>query len=119
MAAKANGSISKMEGVRQALATLSDGAAPTEIQKFLKQQFGLAMTTGHISNYKSDILKKQRIAAKSAANGAPAKAKGKPGPKPGASKRNGVIGLDDIRAVKALAGKLGPANLKSLIDVLA
>jgi hypothetical protein len=50
----------KMEAVRTALRKLGNEATPIKIQEFLKTELKIGMTTEHISNYKSDILKKAR-----------------------------------------------------------
>jgi hypothetical protein len=115
----ANGKISKMEAVRQALATLGNNAYPVAIQKYVKRQYGFIMTTAHVSNYKTDILRK--LAGKligSAAKSSPrsevatmlsAPANGKPA----------SISLQDIETTKALLSRVGAKNLKTLIDLLS
>jgi hypothetical protein len=73
MADKANGQagasapkkgISKMEAVRRALSHLGGDAKPSEMQPWIKQQFGIQMSTDHISTYKGDIRRKQTGRAK-------------------------------------------------------
>src|SRR5207302_187050 len=50
------GRLTKMEGVRRALAGLGGyDASPKDIQDFLKSQFGISMDTAMISNYKSAL----------------------------------------------------------------
>src|SRR5438128_838385 len=58
-AAKADEGMSKKEGVRRALRILGNTAGPLQLQDFLKKEFHITMTTDHISNYKSDILRKE------------------------------------------------------------
>ena len=50
--------ISKMEAVRQALGHFGNDAKPLEMRPLIKQQFGIDMSTDHISTYKGDIRKK-------------------------------------------------------------
>ncbi|SRR5260370_39092976 len=142
MADKANGTttptktpaegISKKEGVRRALAHLGYEATSAQIQKFLKDEFKIVMSTNHIKNYKSDIRRKARVNSKKIA-GKPAHAKPtvakpvsqKPAVKtpvkaaPHANGKASGLSLNDIRAVKSLTGKLGATKLKGLIDVLS
>jgi hypothetical protein len=53
MAAAKMPGISKMDAVRQAIKEFGRDASPTKIQEFVKTKFGLEMTTGHVSNYKT------------------------------------------------------------------
>src|SRR2546429_2236661 len=50
--------VSMMEAVRQALAHFGTDAKPLEMRPWIKQQFGIDLSTDRISNYKSDIRKK-------------------------------------------------------------
>jgi hypothetical protein len=113
---KSKDGISKMEAVRQALAALGKDAGPAEILPFIKEKFGVVMSTDMAYNYKSTALKKKRGK--------------KRGPKPGrkaaaaaTAPSNGRttegISLDDIQAVKALADKLGADKVWRLAQVLA
>src|SRR5262245_34854582 len=116
--AKKKNEMTKNEAVRQALAALGPDAKPMQMQPFIKEQFGIEMSTDHISTAKGEILRKQ-------------KAKKKPGPKPRAEQpaperpkkqparaaANG-ISLQDIEAVQGLVGRVGPDQLKGLIDLL-
>lgn len=96
-----------MDGVRKALAKLGDGAKPLAIQEFVKKKFDLDMETAVISSYKTSITKKE--AGKSAIIRRPVAA-------PAAV---GGISLDDIKAVKDLAERIGADNLQQLATVLA
>jgi hypothetical protein len=95
---KANG-MSKMDGMRRALAELGGDAENQDIRKFLKSQLGINMDTKMISNYKTHL----KAASKSAAIR-----------KPGISAAAPVvpsvadgITLADVRAVRQLAAALG------------
>jgi hypothetical protein len=96
--------ISKMEGMRRAMAELGNDAAPMELQKFLKDELGIAMPTSLISNYKSTIKSSGRSALIR---------------KPGAAKpRADGITVEDIRTVKEVIDKLGAEKVRELADVL-
>jgi len=128
--------INKMEAVRHALAHFGSDAKPLEGRRGLKQQFGIDMSTDHISTYKGDIRRKQ--AGKAKAPTAKKPTASKPGPKkqpasmpqaqqaaarsnarPKKSNAGHRISLDDIQAVKGLVGRIGAEQLRSLIDLLA
>jgi hypothetical protein len=132
MAQKTNGSavptktqadgITKIESVRRALAELGREAKPMQIQRFVKERFGIEMNTDHISTSKADILRKMASKGKPAAKPAEArKAAVTPQAKP-ARQGNGQaskIRLQDLQAVKELVGRVGADQLRALIDVLS
>jgi hypothetical protein len=118
--------IAKKEAVRRSLAKLGKDAMPADIQKDVKERFGIEMNTGHISTTKGELLRKGR------------KGKKKPGPKPGAKKeaapvqaqpaparaeasdgKKGTVAIGDILTVRALLDRVGAEDLKTLIDVLS
>src|SRR5262245_3546852 len=116
MAKKTNG-MSKQEAVRRALEAMGKDAKPSAMQPFIKEKFGIDMTTDHISTAKGEILRRK-------------KGKKEPGPKPQAAqparaapkpagKAANGISLQDIQAVQGLVGRLGANQLKGLIDLLA
>jgi hypothetical protein len=110
------GGMNKMEAVRQALGQLGKHAKPMQIQANIKSRFGIEMSTDHISNYKSTILKgkggKRKASKMHPVEVAAAK--------PAASvKGNSHLSLHDVDTVKHLLRRLGPHSLKGLIDVLA
>ena len=103
----------KAEAIRRALAKLGNKAMPTEIQGFIKSNFDVEMTTKVISVYKSKLAKK----------------KGKPGRKP---KEDGAISepapqramheaisFKDLRIVKEIRTRLGPARMREIVALLA
>jgi hypothetical protein len=104
---RANGAISKMEGVRRALAELGKEAAPKEIHEFLKSKFGITMDPAMISNYKSSL--------KSAGKTAMSR---KPGRPASTVSTTGGITLDDVRAVKEVVDKIGADKVRQLAEVL-
>jgi hypothetical protein len=102
----------KAEAIRRALAKLGNKAMPTEIQGFIKTNFGVEMTTKVISVYKSKL----------------AKNKGKPGRKPkeagavseAAPQRamHEAVSFKDMRTVKEISLRLGPARMRALIELM-
>jgi hypothetical protein len=110
--------ISKQEAVRRALAHFGRDAKPAEMQGWIKQQFGIEMSTDHISTAKGEVLRKagaKKAAApkpqvqRAAASTSPAKCTG----------TDSGIPLADILAVKDLVGRLGAGPLHTLIDAFA
>src|SRR6516162_3924379 len=103
----------KAEAMRRALAKLGNQALPAEIQDFVKTHFGVEMTTKVISVYKSKLVKK----------------KGKPGRKPkvvgetaeAAPKAvtHGGVTFKDLRTVKEISDRLGPARMRELVELVA
>jgi hypothetical protein len=113
----ANGKpISKMEAMRQIFDARGYDIKPLEIQSHLKKEFGINMTTTVISSYKTTITSKRKgkrgkkkmsaIAAESQAAPAPVS-------------RAGGITVEDIRAVKELAKRIGADKVRQLAEVLA
>ena len=109
--------ISKMEAMRQAIQKLGVDAANDAIQAALKSDFGVTMTTGMFSTYKSAILremgkgKKGRKLAPKATEAPVAN-----GRKVGAG---GGITVDEIAAVKKLIDTIGAEKVQQLARVLA
>jgi hypothetical protein len=113
--------MTKMEGVRRTLRELGKNAMPLQIQDHLKKQFGIDMTVAHISNYKSEILRKKKGKGKRGRKAAamiPAEAKAS-APVSAPGKGTGGFSLEDIQTTKALVGRIGADRLRTLIDVLA
>jgi hypothetical protein len=131
------GGMTKMDGVKQALAELGSGAKPLQIRDHLKRRFNIDISPDVASNYKKVIAKKAAKAkARPAANrgqpAAPQPASGTQSPPAsvpkvkatvpraaGDGKATGSIRLEDIQAVKELVGRVGAGPLRSLVDLLA
>jgi hypothetical protein len=114
---KRNG-MSKMDGVRNALAALGNDAQPIQIRSYVKEKFGMEMSTAHVSNYKTAIMRKQPVKAshtKVKLLKKPAAAKAAPGRKPTGVKSG--FNIDDLETVKALVVRVGQNNLKTLIGL--
>jgi hypothetical protein len=122
--------LTKREGVRRALADLGKDAKPLRIKDYVKDKFGIDISASVVSFYKKDLKKRKKGASK--AKAAPAKTSPKAAPKTAVKKataklqkrtapaaRANGIGLDDVRTVKALVGRVGADNLRKLIDLVA
>ena len=109
----------KMDMVRDALAHFGKKAKPAQMKPYIKDTFGVEMSTDHISTYKGNILRKKGGGKK-------------PGPKPkgaevatadavhrGPGRRPSAVSLRDLGTVKDLLGRVGARELRSLIDLLA
>ena len=105
---------SKLGLVREAIGTLGNDALPKAIQEEVKSKHRKNLDLNLISNYKNIVLKKGGKAEPKATTG-----KKKMGrPKKTVSNGKGGITLDEIKAVKALAERLGAEKLKQLAEVL-
>jgi len=117
------GKITKNEAVRRALVELGDEAKLADLKEWIKNSFGYEMSTNHISTSKGDIFRKR--------GGPPKPAGKKRGPKPKApplvvlvpvvaeSNRKDSIVIEDVLALKDLVERVGPTQLRTLIDALA
>jgi len=119
--------ISKLEAVRRALNELGDDAKPQEIADHLKNKFQLDITLAHVSNYKSKIQragKKNRgrprkiVAATATAQEMQGRSNDSQRTRPAGERGSGSISIEDIKAVKELADRLGMDKLQDLARVL-
>ncbi len=117
--------ISKKEAVRRSLATLGKKASPVDIQKDIKERFGIDMNTGHISTTKGELRRegKKKPGPKKAAlkpqEQAAASPPVQPAPAPARDGKKASVEIDDILALRALLDRVGVHQLRTLIDVLA
>jgi hypothetical protein len=105
--------VSKTEAVKRALDRLGPDAKPLDIQEHIKKRFGLVLPTSLISNYKFTLAKREggqsRLIPRAKAET----------PEPAATGGSAAeITLEDIRAVKALADKIGAEKVRALAQVL-
>ncbi len=100
----------KAEAIRRALAKLGKKAMPAEIQDFIRTNFGVEMTTTVISVYKSKL--KGKPGRKPKVEGATAEA----APQPAA---HAGVTFKDMRTVKEISDRLGPARMKELVELMA
>ena len=111
--------LTKREAVRRTLVALGGNPGPSEIQKHLKDHFGLEMNTNMISSYKSQLTggtgrrKKKRGRPAGTTSAAAATAE-KPAPS-----HAGEVAWKDIRAVKDIAGRIGVKGLRELVEYLS
>jgi hypothetical protein len=119
VAKKIGASITKQDAVRRALTALGKQAPAKDIQKHVKEAFGIEMTIDHIYNAKSNVLAKRKKAAKKHAAPKPAPEKPSVQAAPAVNKKTGGISIEDVEAAKALVGRVGAEQLHSLIDLLA
>src|SRR5580693_100357 len=48
-----------LDAVRQAISELGKDASPIKIQEFVKSKFKMDMTTAHVSNYKTTVVREK------------------------------------------------------------
>jgi hypothetical protein len=122
-AARPPASLTKIDAVRQAQAALGRKAKPLAIQKYVKDELGVDISTSVISTYKREIARRAKkskggakarpapvasVAARETTQKAPAVKK--------PTAESGGISLKDILVVKELVGRLGAGPLHTLID---
>ena len=135
---KSSGSLSKKDAVRRALQDLGNEAKPLQIREHIKKRYHIEMSLDHISTVKGEILRetgqakpaaRKPTATPSAAAKPAAQQPAVPqrtlrtedsakGAKSAGGREQG-ISLKDIETVKDLVERVGAANLKKLIDVMA
>lgn len=112
------GSTSKMGMVRTSLEELGKDAKPMAIQEHIQAKHGVEIPKIIISNYKSTILKKKGGGRKK--RGRPVGSKSAIAPvATGATSSSKGLRMEDIAAVSGLVGRLGAAQVRQLVDVLA
>jgi hypothetical protein len=103
----------KTEAVRRALAKLGNKAMPTAIRGFIKTNFGVEMTAQAISVYKYKLVKeKGKLGRKPKEDGW----NGEPAPKPSMHE---AVTFKDMRTVKEIRNRLGPARMRELVALMA
>jgi hypothetical protein len=128
--AKPPAKLTKMDAVKQAQAKLGKDAKPLAIQKYVKDELGIDISTAVVSAYKKEIAKKAKkgqagAKPKGRAKAAPvaSAAARETAPKPPAATKpaaeSGGVPLKDILAVKELVERLGAGPLHTLIDAFA
>jgi hypothetical protein len=99
--------MSKMQAVRNAIASGGKDIKPAAILEYVKTNHNITMSVAMASNYKSHILRKGKRRRKMQVAKAPA------------AVRNGGITMADIQTIKALADRLGAKKVQQLAAVLA
>ena len=98
---------SSMGAVRMAMRALGHDVATQALHDHIQSEYGLNIHNNKISAYKSSIRKQAGLkSTRGRGTSRPAKAD------------VSRINMDDIRAVKQLADRIGAARLRELIDVL-
>jgi hypothetical protein len=108
--------MTKIAAVRKALRVLGKNAMPIQIQDYVKT-LGVEMSTAHVSNYKTYLLKGKKGKKKGRKKGA-SEVAATMAPAPVKAKEAGTLSIADIEAVKDLVGKVGQENLKNLVGLL-
>jgi hypothetical protein len=102
------GAVTQMSAVRESLKELGYDAETQRLHDHILSKYSLDIENNKISSYKSTIRKHagyKSTRGRKAGGRVAAAAAG--------------IGVEDIRAVKALAARIGANRLRDLIDVLA
>src|SRR5262245_66016589 len=94
--AKKSNEMSKKEAVRKALEAMGKDAKPSEMQPFIKEKYGIDMTTDHISTAKGEILRAGKKKAKKQGPKPQAAQPAKAAPKPARKAANGISLQDKI-----------------------
>jgi len=115
----AEGTVSKMEAVRQTLAAGIE--KPQEAVSHIKEKFGLDITTAIFSSYKSAINSKKGSTPGKRGRKAKAASSIDSEPRNTASSHSASAGNGILLAkeVKALVGKYGAEAVKGMADVFA
>jgi hypothetical protein len=109
----------KMEAVRRAMDALTYDASPSEIQKYIKDNFDVDMNANMISSYKSTLRGKAGIAGRRRKKrGRPKKvaAMANDGVAPASSRDS--VPWKDLRTIKDIALRLGKRGLRDLVELL-
>lgn len=107
----------RMTQVKKALRRLGPDAKPLQIQEYLLKR-GLEMDASVISNYKGILLKRQAETAGEEGPAAAARPSAAPRSAARSTAGSGSISVDDLRAVKELADRMGADNLRQIIDLV-
>jgi hypothetical protein len=110
MAKAKDGTVNKMDLVREALSDLGPAAKPAAIAEAIKAKSGVEVSKNIISAYKSMLKKRAGLGATrgrrgSATSVAPAG-------------RGGSVSISDLEQVRDLVNRHGAEQLKKLIGVL-
>jgi hypothetical protein len=101
----------KTEAVHRALDELGPDAKPLEIQAFVKDRFGVEISTKVVSIYKVKLAKRGRRRGRPKGKAVTAA----PAPRAG----HGEVTLADLRALRELSDRVGPRRLRELLELLS
>lgn len=108
-----------MEAVRRAMSALTMDASPSEIQKYIKDNFGVDMNANMISSYKSTLRGKAGLGGRRKKRGRPKKmaAAATTAAFPDHHSRDAVL-WKDLRTIKDIAGRVGKKGLRDLVELI-
>ncbi|HEY7158002.1 MAG TPA: hypothetical protein VH575_28865 [Gemmataceae bacterium] len=106
----------KMEAVRRAMEALGYEAQPLDIQKYIKDNFGLDMNPNMISSYKSSLRKKAGMKGRRKKRGRPRKTEAPAAHAVAVS--HDAVPWKDLRTIKDIAGRIGKRGLRELVELL-
>jgi hypothetical protein len=112
--------MTKNEAVRRAVRAIGRHTPLAQLQKYIKEHFDISMSTNHISTSRGDMFRKKgkkggQRGRKPGAAQAPAAASAAPAK--GGSSASAIV-LDDVLTVKKLVDRVGPDQLRVLIDTM-
>jgi hypothetical protein len=135
------GVTTKKDAVRRAMAALGKDTRPLHLRDHIRKRYGIDMSIDHISTCKGEIVRERSQNKPTGQNPGAGKTLAQPpaGQKPAMTTKAGLAGsspsqgrltsqnnaanssisLRDIETVKDLVERIGAANLKKLIDVMA
>jgi hypothetical protein len=98
----------KIQAVRLALDQLGPDAKPLAVRRFVKEHYGVEISTEVVSVYKGKLARQ-------------APRRRKPGPKPKARVAGGPgeVSMKDLRLVKDIRDRVGASRLRELVELLA
>jgi hypothetical protein len=110
--AKKKNPMTNYEAVRRALDKLGMDAETQTALNYIKKEFGVEIEAQPFWNARSKLRAEQRPAAKPRMV---AKPKGKTG---ATAPSNGFVALEDVKAVMALAARIGTEKVREILDVV-
>jgi hypothetical protein len=103
-----------MDAVRLALDELGQDATPKDIQRHVKERYGVKMTPEHVSTYKSSLLRKRK-----GRRGRRPKGEAAPAAASATARGAAAISLRDLRALKELADRIGGTKLREIAELVS
>jgi hypothetical protein len=107
-----------MKMVAHALKELGKRAMPLDIQEFVLRTYGVLLTRNLINGYKHTLLKGKKK-GKGKRGGREAAAASPVASQTSNGSANVKVTMDDLQTIQALTKRVGPSQLRSLIDMLA
>jgi hypothetical protein len=106
-----------MEAVRRAMDGLGFDASPSEIQKYIKDNFDVDMSANMISSYKSTLRSKAGLGGRRRKKrGRPKKTDSVPAASAAPVAYHDAV--KDLRTIKEIAGRIGRKGLRELVELL-